>query len=141
MQQRLSFITLGVNDLNTMKTFYHEKFGWKPLRERGGIVFYLLNGFIFALYPLKELVKDASVATENPTFKGFTLAINLTSEEEVNAAFTNFRASGVSIVKEPQKVFWGGFSGYVKDPENNLWEIAYNPFLEMDATGNVTSHP
>jgi len=38
----------------------------------------------------------------------------------------------VKIVKEPQEVFWGGYSSYVADPDENLWEICYNPYLEMD---------
>ena len=36
--------------------------------------------------------------------------------------------AGAVLVKEPQKVFWGGFSGYFKDPDEHLWEIAFNPF-------------
>lgn len=61
MQQRLSFITLGVNDLDSVKNFYIEKFGWKPLKDSDGIVFFKLNGFILALFPNEELAKDANL--------------------------------------------------------------------------------
>jgi hypothetical protein len=47
---------------------------------------------------------------------------------------------GVRIIKAPQKASWGGYSGYVTDIEDNLWEIAYNPILEMDSAGNVLIH-
>jgi hypothetical protein len=35
--------------------------------------------------------------------------------------------AGATLVKNPQKVSWGGYSGYFKDPDGHLWEIAYNP--------------
>lgn len=72
--------------------------------------------------------------------KGFTLAINFNSEKEVDQVFEELKKKEVKIVKHPQKVFWGGYSGYVKDVEDNLWEIAFNPFLEMDNQGNVLTH-
>lgn len=43
----------------------------------------------------------------------------------------------MTITKKPVKVFWGGYSGYFADPDGHLWEIAHNPFLEMDEAGNV----
>ncbi|MEZ4752214.1 MAG: VOC family protein, partial [Bdellovibrionota bacterium] len=73
-------------------------------------------------------------------FKGFTLAQNLASEEAVNERFAELKEKGVEIVKAPQKVFWGGYSGYVADCEQNLWEIAYNPFMQLDDAGNVLGH-
>lgn len=140
MEQRLSFITIGVHDLNKMKQFYIEKFGWHPLKEQEGIVFFKLNGFILALYPTQELAKDAGISSDHKGFKRFTLAINLSSEAEVNELFSKLSSRGVNVIKEPEKVFWGGYSGYVEDPENNLWEIAYNPFLVLDEKGNVITH-
>ena len=54
--------------------------------------------------------------------------------------FEGFGKKGVAIIKSPEKVFWGGYSGYIADPDGNLWEIAFNPFLEMDEEGNVLGH-
>jgi catechol 2,3-dioxygenase-like lactoylglutathione lyase family enzyme len=140
MEQRLSFITIGVHDLEKMKHFYMEKFGWAPLKELEGIVFFKLNGFILALFPSHELAKDAGITGEHNGFKRFSLAINMSSEAEVNEMFAKLSARGVNIIKAPEKVFWGGYSGYVEDAENNLWEIAYNPFLVLDEKGNVITH-
>ncbi len=140
MKQSLQFITLGVKDLEKMKKFYNEKFGWKPKKDDGGIVFYKMNGFILSLFPEEELAKDAGVSPENSGFAGFSLAVNFNSEKEVDEAFAEMSAGNVKIVKKPQKVFWGGYSGYVEDPEHHLWELAYNPFLEMDSDGVVISH-
>lgn len=140
MDQRLTFFTFGVHDLEAMKNFYVEKFGWKTLKDENGIVFFRLNGFIFGLYPVDELAEDVGVAQDGKGFKQFSLAINCRSEKEVDDTFAQLKAKGVKIIKAPEKVFWGGYRGYIADIENNYWEIAYNPFLEMDAEGNVKGH-
>ncbi len=133
MEQRITFITLGVADLNTSIEFYENKFGWKRSEmSSGDIVFYELNGISLALYPLHELAKDAAIDANGSGFKGFTVAYNARSEEEVNTLIRNFREKGIQIIKEPQKVFWGGYSSYIADPDGNLWEIAFNPFLKID---------
>ena len=51
--------------------------------------------------------------------------------------FVELSAKNVTVIKSPEKAFWGGYSGYVADPENNYWEIAFNPFIEMDEAGNI----
>ena len=137
MEQRLSFITIGAKDLNKLKQFYIDKFQWKPIKDDQGIVFFKMNGFILALFPTDELAEDATVPNDGKGFRGFTLAIIYRSEAEVDEVFNGLKSRGVQIVKPPQKVFWGGYSGYVADAEGNLWEIAYNPFLEMDKAGNI----
>jgi catechol 2,3-dioxygenase-like lactoylglutathione lyase family enzyme len=140
MNQRISFITIGVDDLQMMTRFYTEKFGWTPLKEMEGISFFLLNGLILGLFPAKELAEDIGIEAGGSGFKRFTLAINFTSEEAVNNSFAELKARGVDIVKPPQKVFWGGYSGYIKDPEDNYWELAFNPFAELDDKNNVIGH-
>lgn len=140
MDQRISFITLGVRDLKAMKAFYTEKFGWQILKDEGGIVFFLLNGFILGLFPEDELAADAKVEPGKGGFKGFTLALNFNSEREVDELFEGLISKGVEVIKAPEKVFWGGYSGYVADVEGNLWEIACNPFLELNPDGSVKTH-
>ena len=145
MQPRLSLITLGVQDLDRSKHFYNDVFGWKPFQDNGGIVMYKLNGMILSLYGQRELLEDAQVKDPSlgPSEGGkthaprFTLAQCLRSPEEVDALFAGSKKHGVTITKEPVKVFWGGYSGYFADPDGHLWEIAHNPFLEMDEAGNV----
>ena len=140
MKQLLNFITLGVDDLDKVKKFYQEQFGWTPLKDSDGIAFFKLNGFILGLFPNNELAKDAGVPDDGRGFKRFTLAINFKTEQEVDKAFDDLKQKGVKIIKAPEKVFWGGYRGYIADIENNLWEIAYNPFLELDSEGNVVTH-
>ena len=136
MRPRLSFITLGVTDLERSKRFYHDVLGWEPFQDNGGIVMYRLNGIILSLYGQHDLMEDARTKDDAKGAR-FTLAQCLRSTEEVDALFAELKKKGVTITKEPVKVFWGGYSGYFADPDGHLWEIAHNPFLEMDHEGNV----
>ncbi len=140
MKQTLSFITIGAKDLEKLKQFYTNVFEWTPIKDENGIVFFQMNSFILALYPAEELAEDIGIHHDGQGFKQFTLAINLASEKEVDNAFAQLKSKGASIVKEPQKIFWGGYGGYIADIENNYWEIVYNPFVQLDAEGNVVTH-
>ena len=138
MEQRLTIVTLGVDDLSRMRTFYTEVFGWTPIDDSSDrIVFFQLNGIQLALFGREALAEDARVDAEGSGFRSFTLAHNLRSEKAVDRQFDVFEANGVTIVKSPAKTFWGGYSGYIADPEENLWEIAYNPYMVYDDAGNV----
>ena len=96
-----------------------------------------LNGILFALFETAELAKDATIESNGSGFKGFTLAYNTRNEQEVDDIIAELAKKGVQIVKQPSKVFWGGYSSYVADLDGHLWEIAYNPYLEIDEMGNV----
>lgn len=138
MDQRLTIITLGVSDLKTAAAFYDTQFGWtRTSASNEHIVFYQLNGILLSLYPQTSLAEDAKSNVIGSGFKAFTLAYNTRSEKEVDELIERLRKGGVTIVKEPQKAEWGGYSSYVADPDGNLWEIAYNPFLPLDEKGNV----
>ncbi len=138
MEQRLTLITLGVNDLKTSRNFYQDIFGWKPeANSSDNVVFFKLNGIMLSLFPREELAKDAHVSAEGSGFRPFSLAYNLRSEKDVDALVAELRSKGAVVLKSPQKVFWGGYSGYVSDPDGNLWELAYNPYLPLDESGNV----
>jgi catechol 2,3-dioxygenase-like lactoylglutathione lyase family enzyme len=133
MEQRLTLVTLGVSDLPKARAFYEEKFGWTPLPASSeGIVFFQLNSVQLALFPAHALAEDAQVGADGSGFKKFTLAHNVSSEKEVDNLVSSLESRGVVVVKRPQKVFWGGYSAYVADLDDNLWEIAYNPYLLPD---------
>jgi catechol 2,3-dioxygenase-like lactoylglutathione lyase family enzyme len=106
MQPRLTFITLGVSDLDKSKAFYNDVLGWKPFQDTGGIVMYKLNGMVLSLFPQHELAEDAQVKNDGKGAR-FTLAQCLRSTEEVDAFFAHLKKHGVTITKMPEKVFWG----------------------------------
>lgn len=138
MNQRLTIVGLGVNDLKTSTHFYENTLGWKKLSSSNeNITFFKLNGILLSLYPKDKLAEDAGVRPKGDGFKAFTLAYNTHSKKEVDEIIKNLEAKGVKIVKQPEEVFWGGYSSYFSDPDDNLWEVTYNPFLPLDESGNV----
>ena len=93
------------------------------------VAFFTLNGTWLGLYGREALAEDAQVPAEGKGFEGFTLAHNVESEKAVNEVVTQAVAAGATLVKQPQKVFWGGYSGYFKDLDGHLWEVAHNPYF------------
>lgn len=133
MKAKIGMITLGVKDLQKSFEFYHKGLGF-PLhnyKEEEGIVFFKLEGTWLAIFPKDELAHDAHVTNNGSGFSGFTLAHNVSSEKEVDEVFAHAIKVGAKEVKKPEKVFWGGYSGYFADPDGYLWEVAYNPFTDL----------
>jgi len=129
MKPRISMITLGVSDLQKSIEFYEKGLGFPRLDFAGDdVAFFTLNGTWLGLYGKQALAEDANVPADGGGFSGFSLAHNLDSEAEVDQVFDEAVAAGAIAVKRPQSVFWGGYSGYFKDPDGYLWEIAHNPF-------------
>lgn len=138
MEQRLTIITLGVSDMSRSESFYSDVIGWKKTdASNENIIFYNLNGILLSLYPRNKLAEDAEVKNTESGFRGFSLSYNTRSEEEVDILFKKLSQAKVTIVKPPKKVFWGGYSGYIADPDGHLIEIAFNPYLELDHTGRA----
>lgn len=127
-----------MSDLVKATKFYTEKLGWKKTKDSNeNITFIQLNGILLSLYDRVKLAEDAQVPSEGSGFKGFSMAYNTSSIAEVDNVFKQLIQKEVEIIKMPEKVFWGGYSGYFVDPDNNLWEVAYNPYLSLDDNGNV----
>lgn len=138
---RLSIVTLGVRDMPAMRAFYRS-FGWREEGDSDTHSMFHTGGGVLALFPYEELAADANlqVSGEPGAYRGFTLAINLESREDVDAAFQELRSLGVSITKEPAATDWGGYSGYFADPEGNPWEIAWGSFYSIDDRGGLIIH-
>ena len=138
MNQHLHLITLGVRDFERSRKFYTEVLGWKlASASNDDVAFFQAGGVVLGLYPREKLAEDALTSPEGSGFAGITLAYNARSEAEVDEIIADLRSKGVKIVKEPQKVFWGGYSSYFADPDDYHWEVAYNPFFAFDEKGNL----
>ena len=129
MQPRISMVSLGVADLERATTFYQEGLGLPRLKPyKDTITFFDLNGSWLGLYPWDLLAEDAGVSPSGEGYRGVALAHNLHTKEAVDELMQQAVAAGATLIKEPQEVFWGGYSGYFADPDGHLWELAYNPF-------------
>lgn len=135
---RITLVTLGVSDVGVATQFY-ERLGWRrSAASNEAVTFFHSNGTVLGLFERGALAHDAHVENASPGFSGVSLAQNFRSEDEVNAAFQHAIACGGRPLKMPQKVFWGGYSGYFADPDGHLWELAHNPFMPLDANDHMT---
>lgn len=138
MRQKINIITLGVADLAKSLDFYENGLGWeKSAMSQGDIAFFQMGGIVLSLYPREKLAEDVTIDTEGSGFSGVTIAYNAKSEGEVDEVLQKVENLGATIVKKAQKVFWGGYSGYFRDPDGHLFEVAYNPFVEFDENDNL----
>jgi len=137
MQPRLSVVTLGVEDLPRARRFY-EALGWRVSpASNEHVAFIDLNGVVLSLFGRAALAEDAKVSAEGNGFRGFSLAHNVASKQEVDAVLAHAEGAGATIVNPAHDAFWGGYSGYFRDPEGFLWEVAWNPFWPLGEDGRV----
>lgn len=138
MEQRVSIVTLGVADLQRSIAFY-EALGWRRSSPAlTGVAFFQCPGMVFGLFPLKALLADAGLdPTSGEGLGRASLAYNTRDKAGVETVLAEAEAAGARIVKSAQDAFWGGYHGYFFDPDGHLWEVAWNPGLEIDATGGA----
>ena len=129
MKPRISMITLGVRDLAAAIRFYEQGLGFPRMESPPDVAFFTLDGTWLGLYGREALAEDAQVSAEGSGFEGFSLAHNVVSDKEVDEVVAQAVAAGATLVKAPQKVFWGGYSGYFMDLDGHLWEVAHNPLF------------
>lgn len=142
LEPRISLVTLGVSDMARARAFY-EALGWEVAApSNDNVTFFQGRGIVLGLFGHDDLAKDAAVSTAPPPdFRGVSLAYNCRSEQEMDEAFAHAVACGATPQKPPEKVFWGGYSGYFADPDGHLWEVAFNPFAPLDADGHMQIEP
>jgi predicted lactoylglutathione lyase len=136
VRQRVSVITLGVRDLTRARSFY-EAIGWQTgAAAEDDVVFFQAGDMVLALWDRARLAEDSCVQ-DSAGWGGVTLALNLGSPAEVDAATEQARAAGARIGREPGETFWGGYSSLFIDPEGHPWEIAHNPHWRLEPGGGV----
>jgi uncharacterized protein len=101
------------------------------------ITFIDAGGIVLALFGRSALADDAGVNGTVQGFAGVTLAHNCASKADVDAMMARMIACGASLKKAAHDAFWGGYSGYVADPDGHLWEVAWNPFIPFAEDGGL----
>ena len=134
MKPRVTLVTLGVGDLERAVRFYRDGLGWKTEGivgkefEYGAVAFFdLMNGLKLALWPRKSLSHDSGLPVGKPSSTDVCLAHNVRSQAEVDQVLAEAKKAGATIVKPAEKTFYGGYAGYFSDPDQHLWEVAWNP--------------
>lgn len=134
--QRYSLVTLGVRDVPASTAFY-ERLGWRrsSASVEGDVAFFATPGGVLALWSAAALAADAGQPGSPGAFRGVAVSINLDSPEEVDAAIGAWVAAGGTVSRAAAATEWGGYSGYVADPDGHLWELAHNPYWPLDERG------
>jgi catechol 2,3-dioxygenase-like lactoylglutathione lyase family enzyme len=139
MKPRIKVLTLGVADLERSLAFYRDGMGLPTEGivggefEDGAVVFLRLEGgLILALWPLASLAKEARLATGEPLRPTFSIGHCVGSKAAVDAVIEQARRAGAAIQQPPGDRAWGGYSGYFRDPDGHLWEVAWNPAWPME---------
>jgi catechol 2,3-dioxygenase-like lactoylglutathione lyase family enzyme len=138
MKPRINVITRGVDDLERSLTFYRDALGL-PTKgiigtefEDGAVVFFDMNeDLILALYPRSALAKDAKVPVSPPSPSELTIGQLVRSKMEVDAIMQQAEKAGAHVTDPARDRFWGGYSGYFQDLDGHLWEIVWNPAVEV----------
>jgi uncharacterized protein len=136
----VSLITLGVDDLARATAFY-TALGWRRSSASvDGVVTFLQGGTVaLGLFGRQALAEDAALpATPAPGPSPIALAVNLATEAEVDEVIATAAEAGGRITKPAERADWGGYSGYVVDPDGHLWEVAFNPGFPLDDDGRIT---
>ena len=137
MRQKIGLFTFGVNNLQKSVAFY-TALGWKlSSYSTGDLVVFSMGNTALCLYPRRGLAEDACVDPAGSGFSGVTVSFFAKSIKEVDEIMAEVQVLGAEIAKSPQKALWGGYSGYFKDPDGYLIEVAYNPFWPLEEDGSL----
>ena len=138
MQQNLHIITLGVSDLKKTLEFYESGLSWKKSKaSKDKIAFFEMGGIVISFFSKEALAKDANLSNNGSGFSGITIAYNTKTEDEVDKVLEKVKELGAEIIKPAKKADWGGYSGYFKDIDGHIFEVAYNPHFEFDENDNL----
>jgi uncharacterized protein len=127
VEQRISLVTLGVENLARSRAFY-EALGWRGAQQPDDdIVFFQAGGMVFGLW----------TALGGHGAPGIELAHNVRSTEEVDALLARAVQAGATIARPAARADWGGYSGAFADPDGYVWEVAHNPVWTLTEDGSV----
>ncbi|MCW8885029.1 MAG: VOC family protein [Motiliproteus sp.] len=134
MNSAISYITLPVENFEAQLEFYQQGFQF-PLKDcfrpskagQSPYAFFDLDAITLALYPRTALAADAGIDDWPNTPLGVTLSHNVESRQKVDQLLARLVSFGARITRPAETVSWGGYRGYLTDPEGVLWEIVWSP--------------
>jgi hypothetical protein len=127
--------------MNRSLRFYRDGLGFETSvkEEEPPIVFFQSRGITLALCPRDGMAKDISHENrpQGEGFGGITLAYVAGEQDEVDRIIELAERAGGQVVKRPQLVSWGGYTGYFCDPDGYYWEVMYWDEWEFEADGSL----
>jgi uncharacterized protein len=127
VEQRISLVTLGVEDLERARGFY-EALGWAGAQQPDDeVCFFQAGGMVFGLW----------TALGGHGAPGIELAYNVRSPAEVGSVLAEAERAGGTIVRPTQRADWGGVTGAFADPDGYVWEVAHNPGWTLREDGSI----
>jgi uncharacterized protein len=129
VDQRISFVSLAVRDLDATRAFYVDGLGWTASMDVPGEVLMIQVGehVVLSLWVESGFESEVGPIRRGEGLAPITLAHNVPTREEVDAVLATARAAGADPVHEAVEREWGGYTGYFGDPDGYRWEIAVNP--------------
>ena len=129
MEQRISFVTLGVRDLAVTRRFYVGGLGWVPELDAEGEVVMLRAGpqLVLSLWDRAHFEAEVGPLVDTEGILPITLAHNVATPAEVDSVLEEARRAGSAEVSDGVERDWGGYTGYFADPDGFRWEVAFNP--------------
>lgn len=139
MQPHVTLVSVGVVDLPRALAFYRDGLGWRPSSAsvEGDVAFFQLGGLAVALWSRASLAADAGLADAGG-WGGLALVHYVGSEAEVDAVIGAWVAAGGTVTRPAAHADWGGYAGYVADPDGHPWEIAWNPTFDLAEDGTIS---
>ncbi|MDT0379501.1 VOC family protein [Streptomyces sp. DSM 42041] len=135
MEQRISLLTLGVEDLPRARAFY-EALGWRG-QEIEETVFFQAGGIALVLWGRDKLAEDCGVTDDGSRFGGVAVAHNVRSSAEVDGLVAAAGQAGATVTRQPAATAYGGYAGVFRDPDGHVWEIAHNPGFALGDDGSL----
>jgi hypothetical protein len=129
VDQRISFVTLAVRDLDASRSFYVDGLGWTAALDVPDEVLMIQVGehVVLSLWVDTAFEAEVGPIRRGPGLAPVTLAHNVATEPEVDEILDLARAAGADPVQAAVRRDWGGYTGYFADPDGFRWEVATNP--------------
>ncbi|MDB5445717.1 MAG: glyoxalase [Phenylobacterium sp.] len=137
MDQRVSMIMTGAQDIPKLRAFYEDGLGWTPwmpaneasvLYRVGHAVLVFLNGGYLAQERGEQLSQGSKTS----------LAVFVESKVKVDEIYQRAIKAGATQTSGVRDRDGGLYTGYFADPEGNSWEVVWSPHMPLDAQGALT---
>ena len=137
MDQRVSMIMTGAQDVPKLRVFYEGGLGWTnwgPASEMS--VMYKVGHSVMVFLNAGYLAHERG----EPLAQGSktSLAVFEDSKAKVDELFQRAVAAGAAVTSAVRDRDGGLYSGYFADPEGNSWELVWSPHMPLDAEGALT---